>query len=407
VPEAQEETGPGGPLAGVRVVELAGIGPGPFSVMLLADMGAEVVRVDRTGPPSADYTPNPVIERGRRSIALDLKSPDGVAVLLDLVATADVLVESYRPGVAERLGIGPDRCLAVNPRLVYGRLTAWGQDGPLAQVVGHDINYIGMTGALHSMGRAGERPVPPLNLVGDFGGGAASLAFGVVCALLEARTSGRGQVVDANVLESTSTLMGLVHGLRAQGRWSTERGTNLLDTGCPYYDVYTCADGRWVAFGAIEERFFRNALGVLGLTDPDLVSAHKDRTRWPALRAALTDAFGGRDRDDWTAAFEGVEACVSPVLDLDEAAAHEHAVARAAYAEVPGVPPGSPVRQPAVAPRFSRSPTPLPGAAPSPGQDSAAVLAQLGYDAARVAALVDSGAVGTPHSARSPRSPRS
>lgn len=382
----------GGPLAGVRVVELAGIGPGPFSVMLLADMGADVVRVDRVGGPGADYTPNPVIERGRRSVALDLKQADGVAVLLDLVAAADVLVESYRPGVAERLGFGPDVCLAANPRLVYGRLSAWGQDGPLAAVVGHDVNYIGMTGALHSIGRAGERPVPPLNLVGDFGGGAASLAFGVVCALLEARTSGRGQVVDANVLESTATLMGLVHGLRAQGRWSGERGTNLLDTGCPYYDVYTCADGRWVAFGAIEERFFRNALGVLGLEDPALLGAHKDRTRWPALRVALTGAFARRTRDEWTAAFDGTETCVSPVLDLDEAAAHPHAAARAAYAPIAG----TDLLQPVPTPRFSRSATSLPPPAPAPGEHGAAVLAELGYDADRVAALVAAGAVGRP-----------
>ncbi len=379
-----------GPLTGVRVLELAGIGPGPFSVMLLADMGASVVRVDRASAPSADYTPNPVIERGRRSIAVDLKSSDGVAVVLDLLLSFDILVESYRPGVAERLGLGPDRCLAVNPRLVYGRLTGWGQTGPLADVAGHDINYIGMTGALHSIGRAGERPVPPLNLVGDFGGGAASLAFGVVCALLEARTSGRGQVVDANVLESTATLMGLVHGLRAQGKWQGDRGNNLLDTGCPYYDVYTCADGRWVAFGAIEERFFRNALGVLGLLDvPELAGSHKDRSRWPALREALTTVFATRTRDEWTSLFEDVEGCVSPVLDLDEAREHAHAEARGAYADLPG----TEHPQPAVAPRFSRSQTPIPGPAPVPGQHTRDLLAELGYGDERVAALLAAGVV--------------
>ena len=379
-----------GPLAGVRVLELAGIGPGPFSVMLLADMGASVVRVDRASAPTGDYTPNPVIERGRRSIAVDLKSADGAAVVLDLVPGFDVLVESYRPGVAERLGLGPDRCLEVNPRLVYGRLTGWGQTGPLADVVGHDINYIGMTGALHSIGRAGERPVPPLNLVGDFGGGAASLAFGVVCALIESRSSGRGQVVDANVLESTATLMGLVHGLRAQGKWQRDRGTNLLDTGCPYYDVYTCADGRWVAFGAIEERFFRNALEVLGLLDdPRLAGSHKDRSRWPELREALTAVFATRTRDEWAASFEDVEACVSPVLDLDEARSHEHAEARSAYADVPG----TAFPQPAVAPRFSRSETPLPGPAPAPGEHTREVLAELGYDESRIAELWANGVV--------------
>lgn len=341
-----------GPLAGVRVLELAGIGPGPFAVMMLADLGAVVTRVERVGPPSADYTPNPVLERGRSEVvALDLKTHAGVAALLDLVSDSDVLVESYRPGVAERLGIGPEACLNRNPALVYGRLTAWGQDGPWAQVVGHDINYIGLTGALWAMGRAGERPAPPLNLVGDFGGGAASLAFGVVCALLESRGTGRGQVVDASVYDSTGTLMGLVHGLRAQGRWTHERGANLLDSGCPYYDVYTCADGRWMAVGAIEARFFHNALEVLGLDDDaDLEGSHRDRARWPMLRERLTAAFASRTRDEWSALFEGIESCVTPVLDLDEAQAHPHAVARAAYVAVPG----SPHLQPAPTPRFHR-----------------------------------------------------
>lgn len=378
-----------GPLAGVRVIELAGIGPGPFAVMLLADMGAEVIRVDRTGAASADYTPNPVIERGRRSIAVDLKHPAGVEVVLRLVESADVLVESYRPGVAERLGVGPEPCHARNPRLVYGRMTGWGQDGELARVAGHDINYISMTGALHAMGRAGERPVPPLNLVGDFGGGASSLAFGVVCALLEAGTSGRGQVVDANVLDATSTLMGLVHGLRAAGKWTLERGANLLDTGCPYYDVYTCADGRWVAVGAIEEKFFHNALVTLGLDhDEDLRNSHKDRSKWPALRQAFTDAFATRTRDDWTELFAGVDACVTPVLDMDEAAAHPHAAAREAYVPIEG----TPFVQPAVAPRLSRSGSGVPPPPPTPGQHTREILAEAGL-AGAVDELLRSGAV--------------
>jgi alpha-methylacyl-CoA racemase len=381
-----------GPLAGIRVVELAGIGPGPFCVMLLADMGADVVRVDRAGPASPDYTPNPVLERGRRSIAVDLKTDRGRDLLLRLVDRADVLVESYRPGVAERLGIGPAECLARNPRLVYGRMTGWGQDGPLATAAGHDINYISLTGALHAMGRAGERPVPPLNLVGDFGGGASSLAFGIVCALLEARTSGRGQVVDANVLEATSTLMALVHGLRARGRWSLERGANLLDTGCPYYDVYTCADGRWVAVGTIEERFFLALLEVLGLhEDPALTGSHKDRSRWPALRAALTSAFASRTRDEWTAVFDGVDACVTPVLDLDEAAAHPHAVARGDYLAVDD---DDGHLQPAVAPRFGRSATPVPGPAPAPGAQTREILAELGCEREQVDHLLADGVVG-------------
>jgi alpha-methylacyl-CoA racemase len=382
-----------GPLAGLTVVELAGIGPGPYCAMLLADMGASVLRVDRAGPPSADYTPNPVLERGRRSVAVDLKQPRGRDVVLRLVETADVLIESYRPGVAERLGIGPDECLARNPRLVYGRLTGWGQDGPLAAAAGHDVNYISLTGALHAIGRAGERPVPPLNLVGDFGGGASSMAFGIVCALLEARTSGRGQVVDANVLESTATLMSLIHGLRARGRWSDRRGENLLDTGCPYYDVYTCADGRWVAVGAIEERFFRTLLDVVGLGgDPVLTASHKDRTRWPALREALTAVFATRTRDEWAAAFDGVDACVTPVLDLDEAQAHPHAVARSAYAPLGD----GPYQQPAVTPRFSRSSTPVPAPAVGPGQHTREILAELGYDDAAVTDLLAAGTVTQP-----------
>jgi len=382
-----------GALAGVTVVELAGIGPGPYCAMLLADMGATVLRIDRAGPVSADYTPNPVLERGRRSVAVDLKQERGRDLVLDLVATADVLVESFRPGVAERLGLGPDACWARNPRLVYGRMSGWGQDGPLATAAGHDVNYISLTGALHAIGRAGERPVPPLNLVGDFGGGASSLAFGIVCALLESRTSGRGQVVDANVFDSTGTLMALIHGLRARGRWSAARGDNLLDTGCPYYDVYTCADGRWVAVGTIEERFFRTLLDVLGLgEDPALAGSHKDRSRWPALREALTAAFATRTRDEWADAFAGVDACVTPVLDLDEAMDHPHAVARGSYVPLDE----SPYRQPAVAPRFSRSGTPVPSAAVRPGDDTRAILAELGYDDAAVEELLTEGVVAEP-----------
>ena len=380
-----------GPLAGIRVVELAGIGPGPFCVMLLADMGASVVRVDRLGPTSGDYTPNPVIERGRRSIAVDLKSPAAAEVVLDLVRDADVLLESFRPGVAERLGIGPDVCHGVNPRLVYARLTGFGQDGPWAPVAGHDINYIGLTGALWSVGRAGDRPVPPINLVGDLGGGATSTAFGVVCALLEARSSGRGQVVDASVLDATTTIMGFVQGLRAQGQWSLDRGANLLDTGAPYYDTYTCADGRWVAMGTVEERFFLVALDVLGFpADDALRLAHKDRSLWPRLRDALSAVFSTRTRDEWAAAFRDHDACVTPVLDLDEATRHEQAAARDAYQPMPGFE----VLQPAVSPRFSRSRTPVPSPPPSVGQHTDEVLDELGYASGRVASLRAAGVVG-------------
>jgi alpha-methylacyl-CoA racemase len=380
-----------GPLTGVRVVELAGIGPAPFCVMQLADMGASVVRVDRTGPPNPDYTANPVIDRGRRSVAVDLKDQRGVAVVLDLVRHSDVLVEGFRPGVCERLGLGPDPCLDANPALVYGRLSGWGQDGPWAGVAGHDINYIGLTGALWSVGRAGERPVPPLNLVGDFGGGAASLAFGVVCALLESRASGRGQVVDANVLDATATLMGMTHGLRAAGRWGDERGSNLLDSGCPYYDVYTCADGRWVAVGTIEHRFFQALLDGLEVGPDDaLRGAHRDRDLWPSLRETLTRIFATRSRAGWVEVFRDVDACVTPVLNVDEAVSHEQAAAREAYVPLEA---GRGV-QPSVSPRFSRSRTPLPGPPPRPGEHGGQVLAELGYAREQIAALRAAGVVG-------------
>jgi alpha-methylacyl-CoA racemase len=359
--------------------------------MLLADMGASIVRVDRVGPASGDYTPNPVIERGRRSVAVDLKAPEGVQILLDLVREADVLLESYRPGVAERLGVGPEVCSGANPRLVYARLSGFGQDGPWAQVAGHDINYIGLTGALWSIGRAGDRPVPPVNLVGDLGGAASAMAFGIVCALLEARSSGQGQVVDANVLDATTTMMGFVQGLRAQGMWSLDRGANLLDTGCPYYDTYTCADGRWVAIGTVEERFFHTALDLLDVAaDDPLRHAHKDRSQWPALRDALTAAFATRTRDEWAAAFRHEDACVTPVLDLVEAPRHEQAVARQAYQAMPGFA----VPQPTVSPRFSRSSTPIPPPPPRVGQHTDAILTELGYAPEQVESLRAAGVVG-------------
>ena len=340
-----------GPLAGVRVVELAGIGPAPFACMLLADLGADVIRLDRPGqpplpvpmPPEAD-----VLRRGRPSVVLDLKHPDGLATARHLVAQADVLVEGYRPGVAERLGLGPDDCLALNPRLVYGRMTGWGQDGPLAHVAGHDLGYVAITGALGAIGRAGGPPQVPVNLVGDFGGGALYLAVGVLAALLEARTSGRGQVVDAAIVDGTAHVSALVVGLVSAGLWSDQRGTNLLDTGAPFYDVYETSDGGWLAVGPLEDAFYAELLRLLGIADaaPDRL----DPSQWPALRALLASTFATATRDEWTALLEGTDACVEPVLSYAEAPHHPHLAARGTYVEHHGV------VQPAPAPRFSRTP---------------------------------------------------
>jgi alpha-methylacyl-CoA racemase len=378
-----------GPLAGIRVVELAGIGPAPFAAMLLADLGADVIRVDRPGEPSLPVPLPPesdLLRRGRPSVALDLKHPDGLATTLALVEQADVLLEGYRPGVAERLGLGPDDCLARNPRLVYGRMTGWGQDGPLAHAAGHDIGYVAITGALHAIGRAGGPPQVPVNLVGDFGGGALYLVVGVLAALLEARTSGRGQVVDAAIVDGTAHLSSLVVGLASAGLWSDQRGTNLLDTGAPFYDVYETSDGGWLAVGPLEPAFYAELLRLLDVTDtaPDRL----DPAQWPALRVLLADAFRTRTRDAWTAVFEGTDACVEPVLSYAEAPAHPHLAARGTYVEHHGI------VQPAPAPRFSRTPAVL-GAPPStPGADTRAALAAWGVD--DVDALIASGAAFAP-----------
>ena len=340
------------PLHGIRVVELAGLAPGPFGCMMLADLGADVVRVDRPGPATA---PPGALDRGRRTVTLDLKAPAGVADLLALAARADVLVEGFRPGVAERLGFGPPACAEVNPRLVYARMTGWGQDGPLAARAGHDIDYIAVAGALDPLGRPGERPHAPLNLLGDFAGGGMLLAVGVLAALLERERSGRGQVVDAAMVDGSALLTGFLHGLVGAGRWPGGRGENLLDGGAPFYDTYRTADGGHMAVGALEPGFYAELLDGLGLTGSPLPEQY-DEAGWPRLRAAFTERFAARTRDEWSAVFAGRDACVAPVLTPAEAPEHPHNRARGTFVEVGGQ------IQPAPAPRFGRTPAAEPEA---------------------------------------------
>ena len=372
-----------GPLHGVRVVELAGLGPAPYACMLLADLGADVLRVDR--PAGAALLPNQdVTARGRRSVAVDLKKPGAAEVVLRLVDQADVLVEGLRPGVAERLGVGPEVCLERNPRLVYGRMTGWGQDGPLSARVGHDINYASITGALAAIGEPGRKPVPPLNLVADFGGGSMFLVTGVLAALLERATSGRGQVVDAAMVDGVSSLLAMTYGFRAAGGWTDERGSNLLDGGAPFYDTYACSDGEYVAVGALEPQFWAVVVQTLELED---LPAQYDRAGWPVLRQRLSAAFATRTRDEWAEVFAGLDACVSPVLSLGEAPQHPHLAARSAVVEVEGV------LQPAPAPRFSRTPGSTGAPARGAGADSREGLQAWGFTPAELASLEQDGVV--------------
>lgn len=358
-----------GPLAGLRVIEMAGIGPGPFCAMLLADMGAEVIRIDRRdGPPGSRRD---VAGRGRRSIALDLKSQAAQQAVLRLVAGSDGLLEGFRPGVMERLGLGPEPCLKANPRLVYGRMTGWGQTGPYAPTAGHDINYIAISGALDAIG-TGQTPVPPLNLVGDHGGGGMLLAMGMLAALLHVARSGQGQVVDAAMSDGAALLMAPIYGMRAAGRWGAPRGANLLDGGAPFYGVYACADGRHLAVGPIEPAFFTEFLNRLGLPAADF-AARDDRSHWPALRARIAVAIRARPRDAWAAIFDGSDACVAPALSMAEAPAHPHNAARGTFFERDGV------VQPAPAPRFSATPATAGGPARLRGEDGRAVLAEAGF----------------------------
>jgi alpha-methylacyl-CoA racemase len=380
-----------GPLTGYRVIEIAGIGPGPFAAMLLSDMGAEVIRVERAGSVRgpAPHTAHPdILRRGRRNIALDLKHPDGVATLLDLVERADALIEGFRPGVMERLGVGPDECLARNPRLVFGRMTGWGQHGPYASAAGHDINYISLAGALAHFGRAGQPPTPPMNMVGDFGGGGMFLAFGVVCALLETQRSGSGQVVDAAMVDGTATLMTMFWSLSQMGVHDiNRRGENLLDTGAHFYDVYECSDGEYISVGSIEPQFYAELMRLTGLDGDPEFSAQMDRSHWPHLKARLGDVFLSRSRDEWCEIMEHTDVCFAPVLRMDEAAAHPHNVERGTFVEVAGL------TQPAPAPRFSRTVPTIDRPPAHDGQNTVEVLADWGLSLDRIEELVESGAV--------------
>jgi alpha-methylacyl-CoA racemase len=377
-----------GPLSGFTIVELAGIGPGPMGAMMLGDMGADVIRVDRA---AASVTgrlvkhQHNVHGRSRRSIGVDLQKPEGQEIVRRLAAKADGLIDPFRPGVTERLNVGPDQCLGLNPRLVYCRMTGWGQEGPLAGAAGHDINYIALTGLLGAIGRKGEKPVPPLNLVGDFGGGGMLLAFGMVTGLLEAQRSGKGQVVDVAMTDGAALLFGGIAGLHGSGYWTDERGTNLLDSGAHFYDVYETSDGKYVSIGSIEPQFYAILLDKLGLAGADL-PAQMDRSAWPALKERLTALFKSKTRDEWCRVMEGTDICFAPVLGIAEAPEHPHNQARNAYLNVEGA------WQPAPAPRFSRTPPAMQGAAPERGAQTDEVLAHVGYSPREIEALRKAGA---------------
>ncbi|HEY7489000.1 MAG TPA: CaiB/BaiF CoA-transferase family protein [Streptosporangiaceae bacterium] len=363
-----------GPLSGVRVIELAGIGPGPFAAMLLADLGAEVIRVERANARAFPKPDKDLSNRGKRSVAVDLKNPAGKDVLLRLVERSDVLLEGFRPGVTERLGIGPDDCLARNPKMVYGRMTGWGQQGPLSQSAGHDIGYIAVSGVLHAIGRAGGPPQVPINLLGDFAGGSMYLVVGVLAALLEARAGGTGQVVDAAIVDGAAHLSTFVHAFLAAGAWQDQRGVNMLDTGAPWYDVYETADGGHMAVGAIEPQFYAELVRRLGLEGEEGLPAQHEFGRWPELRARFATAFKAKTRDEWAEIFLPGDACVAPVLSLREAQQHPYNTAREVF--VTG---GDGEPQPAPAPRFSRTPGAIGGPPALPGQHSREVLTELGF----------------------------
>ena len=378
-----------GPLTGVKIVELVGIGPGPFAAMLLADMGADVVRVHRAESVERGFDPGgvPVIDRNRRSIGVDLKNPEGVETVLRLVEGADALLEGFRPGVTERLGVGPDVCLARNERLVYGRMTGWGQDGPMANAAGHDINYISLAGALAHFGRVGDKPTPPINLIGDFGGGGMFLAFGIVCGLVEARTSGKGQVVDAAMVDGTAILMSMIWGFRVMGAFDENaRGTNVLDTGAPFYDTYECADGKFISLGSLEVQFYEELFAKTGLASEGLPE-QMDRDGWPVLRERFTELFKTKTRAEWCDLLEGGDSCFAPVLTMSEAAEHPHIRARNTVVEHDGI------LQPAPAPRFSRTKAEIRRGAPKPGEHTDEVLGEWGFSGKEIAQLRASAAI--------------
>ncbi len=372
-----------GPLSGFKIIELAGIGPGPFCGMMLSDMGAEVIRVERLS--TADAAPKDVLARNRRSIAVDLKSPEGIETVLRLVESADALFEGFRPGVTERLGLGPQDCMARNPRLVYGRMTGWGQEGPMAQAAGHDINYIGLAGALHAIGRPGERPVPPLNLVGDFGGGGMLLAYGLVCGLLEAQRSGQGQVVDAAMVDGTAALMAMFFSFAASGGFSDQRGTNLLDGGAHFYDTYETSDGKHICIGSIEPQFYALLVEKAGL--PDEFLDQMNPAKWPELKAKLAQVFLSKTQSEWCDIMEGTDVCFAPVLSVFEAPEHPHNKARNSFLEVDGV------MQQAPAPRFSRTVPEISHGARIPGEDTVSVLTDYGFSPEEIDVLADNAVI--------------
>lgn len=378
-----------GPLAGLKIVEIGSIGPGPFCAMLLADLGADVIRVDRTVGaalvgPNVDFRTE-VMHRGRRSVAVDLKNPQRREVVLALVADADALIEGFRPGVTERLGIGPNDCAAVNPRLVYGRMTGYGQDGPMAQAVGHDLNYVAQSGVLSLIGRAGQPPTPPLSLVGDFGGGGMLLALGLVAAVWEAQRSGRGQVVDAGMVDGSALLGAAFHGFVSGGTWETNRGTNIVDSGAPFYDVYETADGKWLAVAAMEAHFYAELLGILGI-DPETLADQNDQSQWPQMKKVFADAVRTRPRDEWVEIAAG-RGCVSAMLEVEESWTHPHNVARGTFVEVAGV------TQPSPQPRFSRTEARVDGPPAAPGEHTREALVAWGLPDERINAWAQAGAI--------------